>query len=281
MVIGEVRKRATQRLNSAGVTNTPGLDVLVLMKFVWDTDEIGLILMRDRQAETDRVNQLDALLARRMQGEPVAYLCGRKEFMSLQFDVCPGVLIPRGDTECIVEKAASFYKGKHPKILDIGTGSGCIAVSLAHILPEAMVSAVDISDKALSCARRNAEKNNVCISFSKLDILTEEPEGAFDLMISNPPYISTGRIADLGKDVKDYEPVTALDGGADGLRFYQRIIPIAARCLKKGGRLIFEIGWDQAQEVCSLFQAEQCFDQPKVIFDLAGHDRGIYTTKAK
>ncbi len=281
MVIKEVRFQAIQKLKEADVSDTPALDVAVLMKHLWNTDEIGLVLMNDQPAEETLVNQLYSFLDRRIKGEPIAYLCGEKEFMSCRFFVKSGVLIPRGDTECVVEMAASLLTTKEPAILDIGTGSGCIAISLAKMFPRGKVYAVDISEQALECARKNADENKVSISFQKMDILTEEPEGLFDLIISNPPYICTDVIAGLETDVKDYEPISALDGGEDGLYFYKRIIPLASKHLKIGGKLVFEIGFDQGNEVCAFIKQDKSFATPQLIHDLAGRDRGVYTTKEK
>lgn len=281
MVIKEVRRQAIQKLKAANVSDTPALDVAVLMKHLWNTDEIGLVLMNEKQAEESKIKEFDSLLDRRMAGEPVAYLCGEKEFMSCRFFVNSGVLIPRGDTECVVEFAASLLNTNEPTILDIGTGSGCIAISLAKLFPHAKVYAVDKSEQALECAKKNADENKVSISFRKMDILTEEPEELFDLIISNPPYIRTDVIRGLETDVKDYEPISALDGGEDGLVFYERIIPLASKYLKKGGKLVFEIGFDQGKEVCALIKQDKSFATPRIIRDLAGRDRGVYTTKEK
>lgn len=280
MVIRDVRKSACIKLNQAGVTNVAALEVLVLMKYVWETDEIGLVCMADKQADDERLKRFENLLARRLNGEPIAYLCGKKEFMSLEFEVNSSVLIPRGDTECVVERAIFLCRNKErPSILDIGTGSGCIAVSLAASLPEAIVTGIDCFDNALEVARRNALRYQAGISFIKMDILKEEPEGAFDLIISNPPYICSDEVCGLEKEVKDYEPLTALDGGKDGLLFYRRIVSLAVLHLKKGGALVLEIGWNQAQLVCQLIDDQGCFSRPDIIFDLAGRSRGIYVTK--
>ncbi len=281
MVIKEVRSQAVQKLKAANVCDTPALDVAVLMKHVWNTDEIGLVLMKEEKAEDTLVNAFFSLLDRRIAGEPIAYLCGEKEFMSCRFFVNSNVLIPRGDTECVVESAASLLKTKDPAILDIGTGSGCIAISLAKLFADAKVTAIDVSEQALQCAKKNADENQVSISFRKMDILTEEPDGMYDLIISNPPYIRTDVIKGLEKEVKDYEPLSALDGGEDGLVFYKRIIPLAFKHLKKGGILVFEIGYDQGDAVCHLISQDTSFATPRIIYDLAGRDRGVYTTKEK
>ncbi len=281
MVINELRQKAINRLIHAGISDTAALDVMVLMKHVWNTDEIGLVMHGNQQADDDMSRELFSLLERRCKGEPIAYLCGSKEFMSHSFFVEPGVLIPRGDTECVVECALSLLSTDTPRILDIGTGSGCIAISIAKALPKALVFALDVSDVALQCAKSNAEKNNVNILFQKMDILTEEPNGKFDLIISNPPYICSEVVEKLEGTVKDYEPHSALDGGEDGLLFYKRLIPLASNHLNLGGSLVLEIGYDQGKKVSQLIQSDKSFASPRMIYDLAGRDRGVYTTKEK
>lgn len=282
MVIREARQAAVAKLSQAGVTDVAPLEVLVLMKHIWNTDEIGLVMMGGDLAEESKLCELTGLLERRIQGEPIAYLCGKKEFMSLEFEVNSSVLIPRGDTECIVEQTIAMCRGKEqPRILDIGTGSGCIAICLAHSLPQACVTAVDCSQQALEVAKRNANYHKTSISFLKLDILKEEPIGTFDFIVSNPPYIPTDVTAGLAKDVRGYEPMSALDGGSDGLMFYRRIIPLAAQHLQPGGRLVLEIGWDQAEQVSNLIKEQPTFSAPTILFDLAGRSRGIYATKDK
>ena len=281
MVINELRQKAINRLKHAKISDTVALDVLVLMKYVWNTDEIGLVMSGHDKADDSKVNELLSLIERRCKGEPIAYLCGEKEFMNQLFYVEPGVLIPRADTECVVEQALSLLSNNKPNILDIGTGSGCIAISLAKLLPDATVTALDISDTALQCAIDNAKKNNVTITFEKMNILTEEPDGKYDLIISNPPYIRSEVVQKLDATVKNYEPHSALDGGDDGLVFYKRLIPLASQHLNPGGILVFEIGFDQGEQVCQLIQSDKSFALPQMIYDLAGRDRGVYTTKEK
>jgi len=279
MVIKELRQWAIGQLKDANISDTPSLDVMVLMKHLLQTDEIGIVLSENQTADEEFVNRMKFLLKRRIKGEPIAYLCGEKEFMSHHFVVNPGVLIPREDTECIVECAISLLTKQKPTILDIGTGSGCIAISLAKHFRDANVFAVDISEQALRCARTNAIENNVGISFRKMDILTEEPDGFYDLIISNPPYIPSKVISELDKNVRDFEPFSALDGGEEGLDFYKRIIPVAVKHLKKDGILMFEIGYHQGNDVMSLIKQNKSFISPTLLHDLAGRDRGIYTIK--
>ena len=280
MVIRQIRKEAASKLSNAGVTDVAPLEVLVLMKHIWQTDEIGLLMMADQEAEPSCVAAFEELLIRRMQGEPIAHLCGKKEFMSLELEVNRNCLVPRPDTECVVERAAMLCRSmKEPKILDIGTGSGCIAIFLAKQLPEAEVTAIDCSEEALKIAKNNAKKHDVSVSMRQLDILKDDPEGRFDLIISNPPYIRSDVIPTLEREVWAFEPRMALDGGEDGLLFYRRLIPLALEHLEPGGLLVLEIGWDQSREIADLIQSQEGFSEPSVIHDLAGRSRGVYAAK--
>lgn len=208
--------------------------------------------------------------------KPVQYIIGRSEFMSLDFYVNESTLIPRPDTEILVEYIIEKYKEqKNIKILDIGTGSGCIAVSLAYYLKEAEITAIDISEKALSVAAENAKLNNVSdrITFLKHNILDGFLPDCydFDCIVSNPPYIERDIIKKLERNVRDYEPLSALDGGEDGLDFYRTIINDCK--LKLGGVLAFEIGCNQAEALKMLFKTSAKFADIKIVKDYGGKDR--------
>lgn len=212
-----------------------------------------------------------ALIARRQKLEPVAYILGEKEFFGLSFLVDENVLIPRPDTEILVEWAlANFHGGA---VLDIGTGSGCIAVTLAKHLPGAKVTAADISPAALAVAKKNAARHGVDIAFLQLDILSAFPDGKFGLIVSNPPYIRPDVIDGLSASVRDFEPYGALAGGDDGLAFYRAICQKAPAHLAFGGLLAFEIGFDQADAVRTLMG--KSFTGITVVKDLAGCDRVV------
>jgi release factor glutamine methyltransferase len=225
-------------------------------------------------------------IQQRCQGKPVQYITGTQEFMGLELEVSEEVLIPRGDTEVIVEKLVELAdKSNASNIIDMCTGTGAIAVSLAHFLPKAMVTAVDISEAALDCCSRNIEKhglqNRVKPMKSNLfeDLTRSELTNIIDMVVSNPPYIPTRDISSLSVNVKDFEPMLALDGGVDGLDFYRIIIHDAAICLKSGGILAFEIGYDQGQQIMDIIKENGNYYDLECFKDLAGLDRCIIARK--
>jgi len=210
----------------------------------------------------DTLKQIDALTSRRAQGEPIQYIIGHVDFYGMKINVGRGVLIPRPETELLVEEAIKRVKGQgsRVKILDLCTGSGCIAIAIAKHFPDADVYGVDKSGTAIQYATRNATENNVRnVHFIKGDLFSiswDSPESttpigkmAFDCIVSNPPYIKTDDIQNLQREIKDYEPVEALDGGKDGLDFYRRILKNASKFLKENGIIILEIGHDQADDM--------------------------------
>ena len=250
-------------------------DTLLLLCFYLKKDKLFVLTHKD--FEIDNPDGFFELIKRRADFEPIAYISGTAEFMSLEFEVNKSTLIPRPDTETLAEYAINLIKDKNADILDIGTGSGCIAISIAHYCKNADVMAVDISENALNTAKRNAEKNKVFVQFEKCDILKECPNGKFDIIVSNPPYIETDVIPTLMKDVKDYEPYSALWGGDDGLVFYRRITSVAKDILKKGGILAFEAGYTQSREIEKIM-TENGFTSIGTLKDLQGIERVVYGT---
>lgn len=221
-------------------------------------------------------------IKRRIGGEPLQYITGCQEFMSLNFTVCKDVLIPRQDTEILVEEVIGFVGEKeNVKILDIGTGSGCIAISLAYYIKNSWVMGIDISKGALEIARKNAQNCGVLEKtvFVESNLFENIPIKEFDVIVSNPPYIPLKDIDMLEKQVKDFEPKSALDGGEDGLDFYRRIVEDAVRFLKPNGLLAFEVGFDQAHEVKKIM--ELFFENIKIQKDLAGINRVVMGTLSK
>ena len=278
--VTDVLRRATGRLRQAGV-GTPRLDAeLLLMETLgWSREDLyrnpegGL-----RQAQAER---FESLVSRRLRAEPVAYMTGTQEFWSLDFRVTPDVLIPRPETEHLVETVVEFLASRPGpcRVLEIGTGSGAIAVCLARECAEAEIWATDVSAPALDVARDNASRHGVegKIRWLRGDLfapvhgLTER----FDVLVSNPPYVPSGEIGGLQRDVRDWEPVLALDGGADGMDFYRRFVREGARHLREGGLLAVETGAEQGGAVSRLFDAEAGFHRVRVRRDYAGLPRVV------
>ena len=219
--------------------------------------------------------------ARRLRGEPVAYITGTWEFYGLPIITTPDVLIPRVDTEVLVDTAIELLMGKKmdARILDLCCGSGCITCAIGHEMPATRFVSIDISANALEICRRNAAANRVIsrVICMQADALATPPLGIgeFDMIVANPPYIATGEISKLDPSVKDYEPVWALDGGADGLKFYKGIIKYWKSLLRVGGHLIFEVGEGQADAVLDMLNSAG-FESTGVKQDTLGIDRVVY-----
>lgn len=231
------------------------LDAELLLADLLQLDRVGLYLNFDRPLDAEELGRFRERVGRRARREPLQYILGRTEFWSLPFRVSPAVLVPRPDTEVLVEEALS-RAAPAARILDVGTGSGAIAVALAHELQEARVTAVDISAEALAVAGQNARDNSVeeRIILVRAD-LQALPEGEFDLVVANPPYIAEGELAELMPEVRDYEPQLALAGGTDGLDAYRALARQAPGLLAAGGWLLVEIGAGQAVAVRELLAA--------------------------
>ncbi len=255
-------------------TDLARLEAEILLCHVLGRDRLYLAVHKADLIEDNDAKKFLQLCQRRAKGEPSAYITGTREFMSLEFEVNPSVLIPRPETEMLAELICDKYKDKNANIIDICTGSGAIACSVAHYLPDARVTAVDISKAALAVAERNCQRTGVAdrVTLMHADALEEiKVPQRFDLAVSNPPYIETGVIATLEVDVKDFEPMLALDGGKDGLIFYRQIVNNIKSVLNPGGELYFEIGSDQGSDVAHIMSAQ--FENVTVIKDLAGLDR--------
>lgn len=250
------------------------LDAELLLADLLQLDRVGLYLNFDRPLTAEELASYRERVGRRARREPLQYILGRTEFWSLSFRVGPAVLVPRPDTEVLVEEALARV-ATEARILDVGTGSGAIAVALAHELADARVTAVDISAEALAVAAQNARDNGLAerIAFIRAD-LHALPEGQYDLVVANPPYIAEGEFAGLMPEVRDYEPQLALAGGADGLDAYRALARQAPRLLTAGGWLLVEIGAGQAAAVGELLAEaglEECFTRD----DYAGLPRVV------
>ncbi|MDF9407620.1 peptide chain release factor N(5)-glutamine methyltransferase [Pelotomaculum isophthalicicum JI] len=272
--VREALRKAGQILKDSGAV-TPALDAGVLLGHVTGRSHAGLYRDWESELTPEAEARFFMLIARREAGEPVAYLTGCKEFMGLDFTVNNTVLIPRPETELLVETAIHLA-GNDDIIVDVGTGCGAIAVSLAVFLPHVVIYATDLSPDAIETARHNAVLHGVGqrVSFLQGDLLVPlaglELAGRVDLVTANLPYIATSELGALSREVQ-LEPVAALDGGADGLDLYRRLIPAAAELLKPGGRLMMEIGSSQREAIAALLSPslwETVFLQ-----DLAGLDR--------
>lgn len=255
------------------LSDNAGFEAAEIVMHVLGVDRNALILnSRDDVSDID-AEKARQLAERRRRGEPLQYIIGAAEFMSLGFSVDESVLIPRSDTETLVEYVLEKIKGRHVRLIDIGTGSGCIGISIAKYHGDVDLTLADISDAALRIAAENAENNGVKAKILKIDIMSEVPDGKYGAVVSNPPYIRSGVIPTLQTEVKDHEPLTALDGGADGLRFYRRITDIAPRFLDTDGLLAYEIGFDQGRDVSELMQKD--FSGVEIVKDLCGNDRVV------
>lgn len=269
-MVRELLKNAARSLVNS---ETPMLDARVLLAYVMGKSDAALIF---DMPNPEQLKVFEECLEKRKKGVPVAYITGEKEFMGLTFSVNRDTLIPRPDTECLVEKIIEKNKIDSPKILDLCTGSGCIGISLAYFVKGSTASLTDVSDGALSAAKVNAELNKVSdrVEVFRLDVLSDEIKEGFDIIVSNPPYIKSDVMKTL--EVSEYEPHLALDGGEDGLIFYRVIAKKAYDALNSGGMLAFEIGYDQGEAVKALLED---FSSVKLYKDYGGNDRVIIAIK--
>ncbi|MCL2725198.1 MAG: peptide chain release factor N(5)-glutamine methyltransferase [Polyangiaceae bacterium] len=274
--IGSVVKWATDDFRARCIEN-PRLDAELLVAFALGIDRMRVIIDAERPLDRRELALLRDLVRRRRAHEPLAYLRGEREFYGLHFRVDKRVLVPRPDTETLVD--VGLRRTAHVSLsmrqLDLCTGSGCVAIAMAHRRPSANVLAVDVSADALDVARDNAHRLGVYnVGFFEGDLFAPTPSCSFDLVTANPPYIPTGEIDSLMSDVKDFEPRIALDGGRDGLELIRRIVADAPAHLVRGGVLAMEIGAGEAGAVAALF-AERGFRDIKTDRDFAKIERVV------
>ena len=273
-------KWGTDELIAHSVDNA-SVDAWYLLEHIYGISRVDFLIRRNDPFDEVQMKQsadYQALIHRRSEGYPVQYLTGSTEFMGLPFFVNESVLIPRQDTEVLVETALAMMKPEC-RLLDMCTGSGCILLSLAKLGTVAEGVGVDISEGALKVAERNRENLELPQVRLVHSNLFESVEGVFDMIVSNPPYIPTEDIEDLMREVRDHEPHLALDGSKDGLLFYRKLAEESGRYLVPGGSLLFEIGYDQGGAVSQLLD-QAGFKDIHVKKDLADLDRVVYAVKA-
>ncbi len=280
MTYRELYEYGKSRLSEAGIAEA-GLDARLLLEYVCHADRNELILYADRERNSMEEQFYRMVIEKRASRIPLQHITGEQEFMGLSFQVNEHVLIPRQDTEILVEETMR-HLGDGMRILDLCTGSGCILLSLLKYSNECEGVGIDISEETLKTARENAEKLGLDAVFLAGDLFgpladfvsERTPDRLFDMVVSNPPYIETAVIDTLMPEVRDHEPFCALDGGADGLQFYRRILAEAPAHMRRGAVLLFEIGCGQGEAVARLMQ-EAGFVQVEVLQDYAGLDRVV------
>ena len=271
---------AARELAGCGVESAR-LEAQLLLALTLGATRTAVVAGLHRPLDSADRARFEALVAARCARTPLAYLRGTQEFYGLEFEVGPAVLIPRPETEMLVDFAREALTsagavGQRPMVADVGTGSGCIAVAVLHHAPAARGLALDISPSALTVARGNAARHAVIsrLGFVRSDLLSGVASGSLNLVLSNPPYIPTGGLAGLQPEVRDAEPRSALDGGPDGLEFYRRLAPQARRCLTAGGSVAVEVGQGQAPGVADIFECAGLTDID-LRRDLAGIERVV------
>lgn len=301
LTAGATLREATARLRASG-SRSPRLDAELLLSAALGVERVDLMRAPERELTADEARRFGDYVERRVAHEPVAYIRGRRAFRMLELEVTPAVLIPRPETETLVDVALEVLAGVplpragagtddgprseggvppvyEPRVLDVGTGSGCIALALAAENPYVLVTAVDVDEAAADVARRNAARLRLGVRVLVLvsDLLAGvDPGERFDLIVSNPPYVPADEYAALEPNVRDFEPRLALHGGADGLDVYRRLVPQAARALLPGGVLAVEVGAGEADAVTGLFAAGRLYGPAEVRADLGGIPRVVW-----
>jgi release factor glutamine methyltransferase len=268
---GEALQAARARL--AAISKNPRRDAELLLVHLLGWDQAALLTHPERVLSPAEAYQFESMLRRRLASEPVQYITGVQEFFGLPFEVSPAVLIPRPETEHLVEAVLErFSREANPRIVDVGTGSGAIAVALAHAIPRSRVTAVDLSSAALEVAQRNAERHGVLerVMLLQSDLLAALGSEEFEVVVSNPPYIAQGEV--LEPQVLNYEPRSALYAGPTGLEIYERLIPQARRVLKPQGWLMLEIGYGQSSALSKLLSD---WNEVRFLDDLQGIPRVV------
>ncbi len=274
MVIKELIPETSSKLKANSIENYM-FEANLIIRTILSLSPLDVVLKGNTAVSEKDVEIIQGIITRRISGEPLQYILESQEFMGLSFYVNPSVLIPRQDTEVLVEHILDHYKGAAISVLDICSGSGAIGISIAHFNKNAYVKGLEISPEAIKVSEKNAELLGVSerVSFICQDILKTTLYGKYNLIVSNPPYIESSVIPTLSKTVKSFEPAIALDGGDDGLIFYRHITNIAPHLLTPGGMLAFEIGYNQGIAVSEMMKEN--FSNIEVIKDYGGNDRVV------
>jgi len=282
MVIGDLLETAARKLEESGTGDSYN-EALVLLTFALDCNRTYIYVNRDREVDNEKANEYFEYIKRRSEGEPAAYIAGKAWFMSLEFTVNPSVLIPRPETERLVEEAFSIIEGEYSGkavILDLCTGSGCIGISIADEFPDVDVCLLDIDSDALELASLNIKKHALArrVRTMKSDLFNSLGEEKFDLILSNPPYVAEGDTKFLSDEVRDYEPSLALFAGHDGYKFYKKIAAEARKYLNENGYLLLEAGIGQAAEIADLLK-HKGFSINRICNDFSGIPRVVVAQK--
>lgn len=268
-------REGMERLQQAQIAEA-SLDARLLLEYVCGTDRNDMLLHGNQEVAEEDAKRYLQMISERAEHVPLQYLTNQQEFMGLSFYVDKNVLIPRQDTEILVEEIMrDGHDGK--RLLEIGTGSGCIVLSLLYYGNGCEGTATDISESALKVAEKNAGRLGINVKLIRTDLAADVP-GVYDIIVSNPPYIVSNVIPTLMPEVRDYEPMMALDGGADGLEYYRRILEETRELLVPGGKYYFEIGYDQGDAVKTILENHGCRDV-HIVKDYAGLDRVLYGTR--
>ena len=281
------------RLNKAGCMD-PKIDAEELYCYLTGTDKVELFLKNEEEVDPEVERKYAKLIERRASRVPLQHITGEQEFMGYTFAVDPDVLIPRQDTETLVENAAKVIRNnqreKRPLLerlrgrkewglLDLCCGSGIVGISIAKICGNVDLTGCDISEKAVALAKKNAQSLHVSGEFLQGDLFAPVVGNQFDMIVANPPYIRTNMIAMLQEEIKDHEPREALDGGRDGLTYYRKIIQSVNKYLTKDGFLLMEIGYDQGDDVRKMVEDSRVFKDVEVLKDLPGRDRVVLCSR--
>ena len=276
VLVKDIVAQAKKKLDACGIVESR-IDSWLLAESVLGVSRQDLFLEPEKSISEEQAQKYFEAISERSEHIPLQYITGRQQFMDFGFIVNEDVLIPRPETELLVEKVTSYIKKRYVKVLDMCTGSGCIAVSIDRMCANADVTAVDISEKALKVAGENNVNNQGRVTFVQSDLF-ENINETYDVIVSNPPYIPTSDIDTLMEEVREHEPHLALDGSADGLKFYREICTNAVNYLNKNGKIFLEIGYDQGQTVPELLR-ENGFSDIQVLKDLSGNDRMVIAGK--